>query len=139
MSVPRFWRKQSSRYNLIGTQCSKCKSLFFPPREVCRKCKSTKLVPHKFNGEGKIVSYTVIRVPPIGFELLTPYVIAIVQLEEGPKLTAQIADCEPAKVSIGDKVQMAFRRISEDGKTGAIYYGYKFKCVHPHLKEVQKA
>ncbi len=126
MTVPRFWRRQPSRYNLVGMQCTKCKALYFPPRELCKKCKSTKLTPYKFKGNGKIVTYTVIRVPPTGFELLVPYVLAIVQLDEGPRLTAQIADCDPEKVSIGDKVQLVFRKISEDGKTGAIYYGYKF-------------
>ncbi len=129
MTVARFWRKQPSRYNLIGVQCSKCKALYFPPRELCKKCKSTKLTPYKFKGAGEVVTYTVIRVAPTGFEMLAPYALAIIQLEEGPRLTAQIADCDPEKVSIGDKVQLAFRRISEDGKTGAIYYGYKFKCV----------
>ena len=127
MGVARFWRKQPARYGLVGGKCSKCSALFFPPREVCRKCKSLHLEPHKFIGKGEVVTYSIIRVGATGFEAMTPYVLAIIKLQEGPQLTSQIVDCEPESVKIGDKVEMVFRRISEDGKTGAIYYGYKFK------------
>lgn len=132
MSIARFWRKQPARYNLIGVKCKKCSALYFPPREVCVKCKSRQLDSYKFKGLGKIITHTTIRVPPTGFEILVPYVIAIVQLDEGPKLTTQITDCNPDEVKIGDRVEVCFRKISEDGKSGAIYYGYKFKCAREH-------
>ena len=129
MTVPRFWRRQTERYNLVGAKCAKCSSIYFPPREVCLKCKSTKLDRYKFKGTGEIVTHTTIRVAPIGFEIQSPYAVAIIQLDEGPRLTAQVVDCNPNEVKIGDKVKMVFRKISEDGKSGAIYYGYKFRIV----------
>ena len=125
--VSRFWREIPARYNLIGKKCKKCGFLAFPPRETCLKCMSIDMDDYDFKGTGEIVSYTITHVAQEGFEKQTPYIIAIVKLDEGPSLTAQIVDCNPSDVAIGKKVYSVFRRISEDGKAGAIYYGYKFR------------
>ena len=129
MSVPRFWREQPVRYNLWGVKCRDCDCIDFPPRSLCIKCKSTALDKYKLDGKGKIVTYTVIHVAPEGFEKQVPYVIAIIKFKEGPSITAQVIDCEPSEIKIGQKVRAVFRKIAEDGKAGAIYYGYKFKLV----------
>ena len=83
----------------------------------------------KLSGKGEIVTYTIIHVGPEDFEEQTPYPIAVIKLEEGPQVTAQIVDCPLDQVKIGMKVESTFRKIQQDGRTGAIYYGYKFrKC-----------
>lgn len=81
----------------------------------------------KLSGKGVVVTYTIIHVGPEAFEKQVPYPVAIIKLEEGPQITAQIVDCDIDDVKIGMKVENTFRRIQEDGYTGAIYYGYKFK------------
>ena len=81
----------------------------------------------KLSGKGEVVTYTIIHVGPENFEEQIPYPVAIIKLEEGPQVTAQIVDCPTDEVKIGMKVESTFRRIQEDGYTGAIYYGYKFK------------
>ncbi len=83
----------------------------------------------KLSGKGEIITYTIIHVGPEAFEEQVPYPVAIIKLEEGPQITAQIVDCNIDEVKIGMKVENTFRRIQEDGYTGAIYYGYKFKPV----------
>lgn len=83
----------------------------------------------KLSGKGEIVTYTIIHAGPENFKEQVPYPIAIIKLEEGPQLTAQIVDCDIDDVKIGMKVESTFRRIQEDGYTGAIYYGYKFKLL----------
>jgi len=83
----------------------------------------------KLSGKGEIVTYTIIHDAPEQFEGQAPYPIAIIKLDEGPSLTAQIVDCDNKDVKIGMKVQSTFRKIQEDGSVGAIYYGYKFKPV----------
>jgi len=83
----------------------------------------------KLSGKGKIVTYTIIHVAPEQFEGQAPYPIAVIQLGEGPRITAQIVDCDVDDVKIGMKVESTFRKIQEDGYIGAIYYGYKFKPV----------
>ncbi|KXA95694.1 transcriptional regulator [candidate division MSBL1 archaeon SCGC-AAA259E19] len=127
-AVPRFWRRIPNRYNLIGVKCKSCDSIYFPPRSICPKCRRTgELEPYKLNGEGEIVSYTKVMVPPEGFEDETPYILAIIELEEGPRITAQITDVSPDEVKIGKKVEATFRHVGEEGKDGIIYYGYKFR------------
>jgi uncharacterized OB-fold protein len=129
-AVPRFWREIPQRYNLIGNQCEVCKKVYFPPRESCPFCRRKsigKMKDIKFSGNGTVVTYTIIHEAPEDFEGQAPYPMAIIQLDEGPKLTAQIVDCKPEDVKIGMRVKSTFRKIQEDGYIGAIYYGYKFK------------
>ena len=80
----------------------------------------------KVSGKGEVVTYTIIHAGPEYFEEQVPYPIAIIKLEEGPQVTAQIVDCKIDEVKIGMKVESTFRKIIQDGSTGAIYYGYKF-------------
>lgn len=130
MGVPRFWREIPYRYQLIGTRCSRCEESFFPPRSICPNCRGAGEVDEvKLSGEGEIMTYTVVRVAPEGFEKQAPYVVAIVKLKEGPRITSQIVDCEPDDVEIGSKVAAVFRKVDEDGSAGIIHYGYKFKLV----------
>jgi len=129
MSVARFWRKQPQRYNLIGTKCEKCGRLFFPPRTLCPDCRRDgNIVEHKFIGDGTVVTYTVIRTASDQFKRLTPYVLAIIELDEGPRLTAPVV-CTPEEIKIGMKVKKVFRKIAQDGESGPIYYGTKFVPV----------
>lgn len=129
-NVARFWREIPQRYNLLGNKCGSCDKIYFPPRESCPYCRRKsigKMMDLKLSGRGKITSYTIIHVGPEDFEEQVPYPIAIIELEEGPCVTAQIVDCDINDVKIGMKVESTFRRIQEDGYVGAIYYGYKFK------------
>lgn len=131
-AVPRFWREIPQRYNLIGNQCGVCDRIYFPPRESCPYCRRksiNKMKNTKLSGKGTIVTYTIIHVAPEQFEGQAPYPIAIIQLDEGPRITAQIVDCNIDDVKIGMKLQSTFRKIQEDGYIGAIYYGYKFKPI----------
>jgi len=131
-SVPRFWREIPQRYNLIGSQCGECKEVYFPPREACPECRRKsigKMKDLKLSGEGKIITYTIIHEAPEKFEGQTPYPIAIIKLKEGPKITAQIVDCDLDKIKIGKSVKLTFRKIQDDGYVGAIYYGYKFQIA----------
>lgn len=130
MAAPRFWREIPNRYNLIGTKCGNCNKVLFPPRYICPYCRRMgKLEPYKLSRRGKIVTYSVVRAGAEGFEEQVPYILAIVELDDGPRLTTQIADCGPNEIKIGDEVELTFRRVSEDGKDGVIYYGFKFKKI----------
>jgi len=130
MGVARFWREIPQRYNLLGDKCGSCERIFFPPKESCPYCRRKsigKMKEIKLSGKGEVVTYTIIHVGPEDFEEQVPYPIAIIKLEEGPQVTAQIVDCDINEVKIGMKVESTFRKIIQDGSTGAIYYGYKFK------------
>ena len=130
MGVARFWREIPQRYNIIGNKCEECGQVFFPPRESCPKCRRKsmgKIKEIRLAGKGEIVTYSIIHVGPEEFEEQVPYPIAVIQLDEGPRITAQIVDCDIQDVKIGMKVESTFRKIQQDGSTGAIYYGYKFR------------
>ena len=126
----RVWRHIQQRYNLIGSKCINCGRVFFPPRVICPDCRRKGNIEDiKFSGKGKIYTYSIVRSPSSDFKIEAPYAVAIIELEEGAKLTAQIVDTDIDNINIGDPVEMVFRKISEDGADGVISYGYKFKVV----------
>ncbi|MEM0129548.1 MAG: Zn-ribbon domain-containing OB-fold protein [Thermoplasmata archaeon] len=131
MSIARFWRETPRRYNLGGSRCTGCGTVFFPPRSVCPTCTSHRqsigrMEPFQLSGEGEILSYTVVHEGAEGFEMQVPYVLALVRTTEGPVLTGQVVDIEPDRVRIGMPVRATFRKLREEGKAGVIHYGYKF-------------
>ena len=123
------WRKIRSRYNLVGNECRKCGSSYFPPRIVCTRCgRESQMADKKFNGNGEIMSFTTIRVPPDTFKDEAPYVVGIVKLEDGPSVEGHIIE-NGKRIEIGTKVKAAFRKMYVDGEEGLIYYHYKFEPV----------
>ena len=130
-SVPLFWRLKDSKYRLVGTKCSKCGTVFFPPRNLCHKCRTRGAVEDfQFSGKGEIVSYTIIRTAPEGFEKYVPYAIAIIKLDEGTNISGQIVSNNTQDkdqgIKIGARVRPVFRRMYEDGDKGLIQYGVKW-------------
>jgi hypothetical protein len=59
-------------------------------------------------------------------EMLKPYIVVMVKMDEGVMITSQLIDCDPKDVKIGMRVRTTLRRLGEDGPAGVIYYGYKF-------------
>ncbi|MCI4344829.1 MAG: Zn-ribbon domain-containing OB-fold protein, partial [Thermoplasmata archaeon] len=131
MSIARFWRESPRRYNLGGSQCTVCSTVYFPPRSVCPSCAHHrhsigKMEPFQLSGDGEVVTFSVIHDAAEGFEMQVPYVLAIVRTTEGPMLTGQVVDVAPGEVDIGLKVRATFRKLREEGRAVVIHYGYKF-------------
>lgn len=127
MDITRNWRLREQRYRLEGTECSVCGSRHFPPRIVCPECKNRDLGPYRFAGHGTVYSHTTVYQAPDGFEDYVPYVVALIDLDEGPRVTAQLTDVDPDEVTIGMPVEMIVRKLSEQDEDGLIVYGYKFR------------
>ncbi len=126
--IVRGWRHIPQRYNLIGSKCTHCGEVYFPKRVACPECRRKgNLEDIKFSGKGKIHTYSTIHAPAEEFKVLSPYIVAIIELEEGAKITSQIVDCGEDDVNIGDEVELVFRKIKTEGEEGVISYGYKFK------------
>ena len=126
MTVARFWRKIPQRYNLIGTKCEVCGHTFFPGRAICPHCRRDgKMTEIQFSGKGKVLTYSVIYSSADQYAAMKPYVLAIVELEEGTRLTTHIV-CEPDEVYIGMPVHSVFRILDKEGDDGVIHYGTKF-------------
>ncbi len=138
MEIPRHWRLNNQRYALVGEVCDRCGAKLFPPRDVCPECGRPAATPYTFSGRGEVYSYSTIYQAPEGFEEFVPYTVALVRLEEGPLVTAQLTDVDPEEVQIGMPVEMVTRKIREEGEDGLILYGYKFRPLLKRAVEAQE-
>jgi uncharacterized protein len=125
MDLPRYHRLTAPYYRLEGQRCRACAAVQFPPRPACGACGSRDAAPHRFSGRGTVYSFAEVAQPPLGFS--GPYMVALVDLEEGVRVTAQLTDVDPDQVAIGMPVEMVTRRLRENGPHGYIVYGYKFR------------
>lgn len=100
--------------NLIGSQCNACGTQAVPQRQICPACHSDDTVIVTFSGEGKLVAYTVISVPPVmmaeaGYDAKNPYCVGIVELKEGVRVSAQLLGfdiSQPEAIKVGTPVEM---------------------------------
>lgn len=83
---------------------------------------------YTFSGGGSIFSFTVLQEPSENFADNAPYYVALVKLDEGPMVLAQLTDID-STVQIGDRVEMVTRKLTTEGSKGMIVYGYKFRPV----------
>jgi len=125
MISPRYAREIPQRYRLEASKCKGCGKVNFPPRLVCPSCKSREFETIRLKDEGTILTYTIIRVASDIFSRITPFAVAIIEVNDGAKLMAQIADSPLEEVAIGKKVKIVFRKIQDEGVWGLHCYGYK--------------
>jgi hypothetical protein len=85
-------------------QCETCKCLSAPPHRSCGRCGASALQPVTLSGRGILVSFTTIRVPPARFKGQEPYDIAVIDLEEGLRITARLKVPARREAGIGDEV-----------------------------------
>ena len=128
MELSQHWRLTNQRYRFIGEKCPHCGVHIFPPRDVCPDCTQPAQELYTFIGTGTVYSFTTILDAPAGFEEQAPYTIALIKLDEGPLVTAQLTDLDN-EPEIGMKVEMVTRKLRTDGDAGIIVYGYKFRKV----------
>lgn len=79
------------------------------------------------NRTGKILSWTIIRVPPTGFSELAPYPVVVVELKDGKRITAQLVDWTLKDLTFERMVRVVVRKVSEPSSEGIIPYGIKVK------------
>ena len=99
----------------VGLQCNRCNEVIFPPTAVCLNCQATELKETQIKGEGTLRTFTVIRVAPEGRK--PPYVVAMVELDEGPWVIGNLVDLNPdhADMSlIGKKVTLGSQVVKGD-------------------------
>jgi uncharacterized OB-fold protein len=88
--------------SIPGFACAKCNWFDVFETKVCPRCHGP-VQETTFTGRGKVASYTVIRYPPKGFEGQSPYIVALVDVENGPRVMARI-NTSPDNVQIGEEV-----------------------------------
>jgi len=98
--------------NLLGLKCRTCGAITCPPKMTCQECASTDLDVTELSGSGKIVTFSVVNVGPEGREAEAPYILVLVQLDEGPWIMGNFADIDPNKVTmdlIDKRVQLGVK------------------------------
>ncbi len=131
VSPAAYGEHPEARYRLVGRKCVECGTLGFSPRQACVPCGSTEFEPVPLEPTGSLYAVTTIGAggAPSEFAPLQaatgPYGVAVVQLDDGPRLTAMLTDGDPGAMEIGSPVRATFRRIyNQDGVTR---YGLKVR------------
>ncbi len=96
-------------------RCQACNNRFFYPRERCPQCLSDKLEWGAVSGKGRIYSFIVVRQPGNpAFNDDVPYIYALVQLDEGPRMNGNVKVDDVDSVNIDDRVEVYFDKLSDD-------------------------
>ena len=98
---------------LVLQHCQHCGHVLFYPRTHCDACQSDQLAWEDASGAGTIASYTVVR-RGVSTDFEAPYVIALIDLAEGPRMMSQIIDADPDALAVGLSVKVDFAAWSED-------------------------
>jgi uncharacterized OB-fold protein len=95
-------------------RCEACAHVYFPPRPFCPKCAGRKIRWFRASGRGFLYSYVIHHRPAPGFE--PPYSIAVVELEEGPRMMTNIVNCPqtPDVLVLDMPLEVVFTRVSDD-------------------------
>lgn len=104
---------------LMGVKCKKCGNIMAPPRPICDKCLAKELEWIQLKGEGELVTFTIIHVPPAQFASMAPYAVAIVKLDEGPKLPGMVKGVtRPDQLRIGMRMKVVFEQTPAQAQQG---------------------
>ncbi len=110
-----FW-DAARRHELVLPFCRPCGAFFYYPRGACPGCLSADLAWRPVSGRGTLQTFTVVHRGQKGFPLGTPYVIAVVELAEGPRMMTNLVcvDADPARIRIGMPVEVVFHDVTAD-------------------------
>ena len=104
---------EGCRVGMLRVQrCRDCGQYVFIPQPLCTRCQSEALEWVTSSGRGTVYSYTVVHRPPRP-AFAVPYVVAVVELEEGWHMLTNLVDCMPAAVRVGLPVEVTFRAMSD--------------------------
>ena len=114
----------------LGLKCNQCGAYTVPPQKVCSECHSEDMEVVELSRNGEIRSFTVIHTPAEGFE--APYIVGLVELEEGPWVTVSIINFDPEKATmelIGRKGRIDYKDIPADMLSGGDRMALTFSPV----------
>ncbi len=101
---------------LLLQRCDACSGFRFPPSESCPNCGSERVSWVGSTGRGKVFSWIVVThpVPREIYAADVPYVVALVELEEGVRMATNIVGCAPASIAAAMHVEVVFDRVSDE-------------------------
>jgi hypothetical protein len=111
----RGWWEALQRHELSVQRCRDCGTVRLPPRAVCPACLSSAVAWERASGRATVYSFTVTHQNQApGFRDELPYVLAIVELEEGPRIMTNLVECAPDAVRIGMAVEVVFDDVTPE-------------------------
>ena len=112
-----------SEKRLMAAECVECGTLFLPPKPMCTKCLSANLKWIKISGKGKLVSYTIIYIAPEKFQDMVPYIVGIVEFDNGLRLPGMIRGVKHEDINVGMCLRIAFdESVSSEWHTWSRYF-----------------
>lgn len=99
---------------LCAAKCVECNLMMIPPRLICPNCLKKKTVWNELSGHGSLKSFTVIHIAGTSYAGDVPYIVAVVELEEGPSVTSRLIGVDPLKpekIHVGDAVVADFEEV----------------------------
>ncbi len=109
-----FW-EGCGRHEIVLQRCRDCQTVQFRPRAVCASCLSSRIEHFIASGRGSVYTFTVTHQNNLpAFREACPYVLAYVELEEGPQLMTHIVGCEVQEVRVGMPVEVEFVDLDRD-------------------------
>lgn len=109
-----FWDGLAEGY-LRLQRCADCDAVVWYPRGLCPQCGSVSLLWFTASGRGAVYSFTVVRRTAGPYAAVTPYVVAYVELAEGPRVLTNVVDCGPEMMHIDQPVECVFDA-GDDGR-----------------------
>lgn len=109
-----FWEAARAG-RLMACRCGRCTETFLYPRPFCPSCWSDAVSWIELSGRGTLYTYSIVHrtdLPP--FAGRVPYVAALVDLDEGPRLMTNVVDCAPDELRVGMPLEVTFRAESEE-------------------------
>ncbi len=109
-----FWRA-AAYGRLLIKRCSDCHKAHYYPRPFCPYCWSDSVAWEEAGGNATLYTYSIVHrndLPPFGQKV--PYVAAVVDLEEGPRVMTNVVDCDFDDVFVGMELRVTFQRISDE-------------------------
>jgi uncharacterized OB-fold protein len=108
---------------LLGLKCKECGNITVPPKMVCRQCTSPDMEIIQLKGTGKIQTFTTVNVTSEGRENEVPYVIVLVQLDEGPWIMGNLDGIDPSKATMEQLIDKKVKM-----EKGEIFAGDKYSA-----------
>ncbi len=109
-----FWQA-CKRHELVMQKCQACGQLRFPPESICPHCLSDRCQWQRLSGKGKVYTFSIIRqAPRPEWKHAVPYVVGVIELDEGPRMISNVVGCPPEEVQIGMSVEVTFQDATEE-------------------------
>ena len=113
--VTRPFFEAAKRHELVVQRCKTCNHRFMYPREICPSCMSFDLEWMKASGKGRLYSFGVTRQPAHpAFSDVVPFIFALVQLEEGPRMISNLVECAIEDAYVDMPVEVTFDDVTPE-------------------------